>query len=108
MKTYKPNETEIVTLRDAAKSLATGNKMLSDGKKSSDAGKAGIAAWLVSARGCHIDTLPLGEIVHVEGVAMVEIASQSRFDEKAFALAHPDLHATFIRPLRITKYKPLV
>lgn len=106
MKTFIPNDSELATLKSAAEMITRGNRMLADGKKLSDAGKLGLADWLRTQRQFDIDAAPIGTVANVHGVAIVEVASMQKFAEKEFALAYPAMHASFIKPLAVRKFKP--
>ena len=105
MKTFKANDE---TLTQAAKMIREGNAKLAEGKKQSDAGKAMIETWLRDNRQCDIASLPIGELVNIEAVCLVEIGKQTRFNEKRFAVEQPETFASYREEMRVTKYKPLV
>ena len=92
MHTFKPNES------DAAYGAA---------KKIIEASKEDLAKWLAENRGLSLDTLKVGDAVHLEGIAMIEISSLTKFDDKALLLAEPTLHAKYTRELPVKKFKPL-
>ncbi len=106
MKTFIPSASELTVLQNASDMLARGQAMANEAKKLSDAGKASIAAWLLNNRATDISTLLIGETVNVQNVAIVTISSMRKLDEKAFAVAHTALHASFVRPVRVLKYQP--
>ena len=108
MQTFKPNETDAAQLVKAAQLIKTGNKAQADGKKQTEAGKLALCDWLANERNCLLASLAVGEIVNIEGAALVEIGKQSRFDVGAFQLKHPELFAEFTKDFPVIKYKPLV
>ena len=108
VQTVKPNPQNDSVLRQAAVMLKNANAALSSAKKQADAAKTTIAAWLLENRQINVDTLPIGEIVNIDGVALIEIGKQNRFDQKAFALAQPTLTLEFTREFPTVKVKPLV
>ena len=75
-------------------------------EKETDAAKHAIAHWLKEQRGVDIETLPIGEFINIEGVAVIEIGKRNKFDEKSFILSHPKLHAEFKKDFPIQYYKP--
>jgi hypothetical protein len=105
MQTFKTNNE---TLLQAAQMIKDGNAKLAEGKKQSDAGKAMIETWLADNRQCTLASLPIGELVNIESVCLVEIGKQNRFNEKRFAVEHPETFAAYREEMRLTKYKPLV
>jgi hypothetical protein len=105
MKTFKVNDE---TLRQAAQMVKDGNAKLAEGKKQSDAGKAMIETWLKENRDCDLASLPVGEIVNLESVCLVEIGKQTRFNEKRFAVEHPELFASYREEMPVKRFKPLV
>jgi len=108
MQTFKPNDNDTAKLIDAARLIATGNKAQATGKKQTEAGKVNIGEWLQNERQCNLTTLKIGDIVNIEGVCLVEIGKQSRFDIAAFQLKHPTLFAEFTKDCPTVKFKPLV
>ena len=108
MRKFIPAESELQSLKEKADCLKKFNAVQAETKKTIEATKAFFAKWLKDNRGLDLETLPIGEIVVIEGVVMIEMGKMDKFDEKAFLLEHADLHATFKRPLPVTKYKPLV
>lgn len=104
MKTFKANDE---TLRQAAQMIKDGNAKLAEGKKQTDAGKAMIEQWLKDARQCDISQLPIGEIVNIETVCLVEISKQTRFNEKRFAVECPEQFASYREECPVKKFKPL-
>ncbi len=108
MQTFKPTGSELEKLQAAAQKLKAGNAKFGEAKKDTEAAKAAISDWLKTERKLDLSTLPIGEMVQIEGVALVEITSMNKFDEKSFLLANPETHARFKKDFTVTKYKPLV
>lgn len=108
MQTFKPNELDLAKLTDAAKLIKQGNAAQAKGKKDTEAGKHGVATWLLNERKLDIDKLAIGELVQIEGTCLIEIGKQSRFDLQAFQLAHPALFSEFTKDFSTVKFKPLV
>lgn len=108
MTTVKPQGADLEKLQKAAKLLKKSNALFAIAKKDSDAAKSEISDWLKAERQIEIETLPIGEFVHVENVCMIERGKQNKFDEKGFLIAEPKLHADWKKDLPITKYKALV
>jgi len=108
MHTFKPTGAELERLQSAAKKLKAGNAKFGEAKKDTEAAKAAISDWLKTERNLDLTTLPIGEMVQIDGVALVEITSMNKFDEKSFLLSDPTTHAKFKKDFTVTKYKPLV
>lgn len=107
MKTVKPNEEEAVTLKKAARMIRISNELMASAKKAVEAAKEQIAGWLKTNREIDIESLPIGEMVNVDGVCLIERGKQNKFDEKGFLVAQPAVHAEFKKDFPITKYKVL-
>jgi hypothetical protein len=109
MKTFKVTDpTAAESLRRAALAIKSGNGMFAAAKKMVEAGKAALADWLKTERETDIETLAIGELISIEGVALIEIGKMNKFDEGAFQLAQPETHAQFKRDVPVKKFKPLV
>jgi hypothetical protein len=108
MLTVRPALPDIIKLKAAAILLKAAYKTISQAGKTIDAAKADIAQWLKANRDIDLETLPIGEMVNVEGVCLIERAKQNKFDEGAFFLKHADLHTQFKKDFPITKFKVLV
>jgi hypothetical protein len=104
MKTFKTTDE---TLRRAADNIKLGNTQLAAAKKLVDTGKAAIADWLQRERDVNLDTLPIGELIAIDGICLIEIGKMNKFDEPAFQLAHPGQHAEFKRDFSVKKFKPI-
>jgi hypothetical protein len=79
---------------------------LAKAKKQAEAAKSTISDWLEKQRKVTVATLPVGEMVMLEGVCLIEISKQSKFDEKTFMSLHVELHASFKKDFPVVKYKP--
>ncbi len=91
----------------AAHQLKLANAALAKAKKSGDRAKEILTAWLKDERSLDLNTLLIGDIVNIDGICLIEIASQNRFDETAFATMHPEIHASFKTEKPVRKFKPL-
>jgi hypothetical protein len=107
VRTCKPADCDLQTLQQTADRLRQANQQLSRAGKLRDAAKKSLSDWLRNNRQIDIEALPVGEIVVIEGIALIEIDSQNRFDEDAFLLSDPEKHAAFRKELPIRKIKPL-
>jgi hypothetical protein len=107
MQTFKPAEADLTKLKGSARSLKEANEVMAEAKKRADAAKEFMADWLKRERGVELETLEVGEILSIDGVALIEIGKQTRFDEGAFSLAEPVLHARFRKEFSVKKFKPL-
>lgn len=105
MKTIKTDDPAI---EQAARSLKSANAMFGEAKKKSEAAKEMITRWLKDNRGVELESMAIGEMVQIEGIILIEVTKQNRFDEAAFSLDHPQLHADYHREKPIKKFKPLV
>ena len=107
MQTFKASGSEFDLLRDAAITLKEANSKMADGEKAATAAKKRLADWLQEKRGLNLETLKIGEMVQIEGVALIEIGKQNKFDVSAFMLSEPELHLKFKKDMPIRKYKSL-
>lgn len=105
MKQFKIDDDD---LTQACISLREGNRQLAEGKKSVDGAKKIIAHRLKELRDIDLAALPIGEIVSVDKLLLIEIDKQNRFDEARFRLAEPAVYETFKKEFPMVKYKPLV
>jgi hypothetical protein len=108
MQNFKPRPKEIQELIEAAVCLKDANEELSRAKKASEAAKEKLAKWLKDRHGLSVEELAVGEIVHIEGVALIEVGKMSKFREKEFLMAEPELHAKWTGDIPVRRYKPLV
>jgi len=108
MQTFKPAGEELKELQLAASILEQANTRLGLAKKEVESCKAKLTDWLATQRKIVLDALPIGEMVMIEGVVLIEIGKMSKFDEKAFLLANPAEHQAFKRDMKVTKFKPIV
>ncbi len=103
MQTFKINDTEIETL---CSRLKEANKASADNAKEIETCKALLKDKLKHHRNVTVEALNIGDILKVNDCLLLEIGSMNKFDEKAFSLKHPDIHAKFKRDIRVTKFKP--
>jgi hypothetical protein len=106
--TFKPTGDDETKLREAAKKLKQSNALLAIGKKGADAAKECIEGWLKQERKFDVATLEIGDIVNIEGIVLIEVGKQNKFDEKAFLLAQPSLHEEWKRDMPVRKFKALI
>jgi hypothetical protein len=104
MKSFKIDDAD---LTKACANLRKANTTLAEAGKTAEASKTIIRSRLKELRGVDVGTLPIGEIVSVEGLLLVEIGKQNRFDEKQFALDKPALHGEYKKDMPCVKFKPL-
>lgn len=106
VQTFKFTGSLATTLTTATKCLEQHAAAENAAKNLREASKAEIAKILLQERQIDINNLPDKEIIIVEcdGVATVTIKrkSMNRFDNKGFAMAHPELAKDFTRPLPVT------
>ena len=107
MRTVKASGKELEELQQAAAVLKAANEIMASAEKSAKAAKFRIAEWLKKERSIELETLPIGEIVNVDLVCLIERGKMNKFDEKSFSLAHAVLHAEFKKDLPVTRWKPL-
>lgn len=107
LKTCKPSESELTELQAHAKSLAKANAEKAAADKIVDASKDAISKWLLHQRQINIETLEIGEMVLIEKVVLIEIGKQIKFDEKGFLSSEPILHAKWMKPRPVKKFKSL-
>lgn len=105
MRTFK---TDNATLVKAAQMIKEGNATLAQAKKQVDAGKAMIADWLETERNCQLASLPIGEMINVDGVCLIEIGKQNRLDQATLQAEVPEIFTKYQREFPVVKYKPLV
>jgi len=108
LKTVRPATEECKAITHAAWLIAEGNKAMAKAKKEIEAGKETLARWLKNERGIDINSLPIGSMVNIEGICLVEVGSQTRFDQKRFAVINPITFAKFNCVNATLKFKPLV
>lgn len=95
------------TLEKACADLKTANATLAEAKKRADNAKAVIESRLAELRGIKLDSLSIGELVSVEGVLLLEIGKQTRFDEASFQVTHAELYQNFRKEFATKKFKVL-
>jgi hypothetical protein len=108
MQTFKPSGEELEQLRNAAITLAKANALSAASIKQVEASKKAISEWLKQKRGLELETLPIGELVQIEGVVLIEISKQNKFDEARFMLADPKTYEAYKGDRPVKKFKPLV
>lgn len=108
MKTCKPSDGDLEILQGIAATLKAANAKAAEATKAVEAAKEQLAKWLREKRDCEIETLLIGDMVQIEGVVLIEIASQRRFDEKSFQLEEAKLHEQYMKNRPVKKFKPLV
>ena len=108
MQTVKPSGEDLAGLLEAARILVRSNKALNEAKKSADAAKEKIEQWLKSNRGIELEALKIGDMVLVDQVCLIERSKMTKFDERAFLIAHPALHEEFKKDIPVTKWKPVL
>ncbi|HEV2210839.1 MAG TPA: hypothetical protein VG167_18860 [Verrucomicrobiae bacterium] len=108
VKTFIPAAEELESLQKAAISLDRANDAMAEAKRASEAAKETIAKWLRDKREVDIDKLPIGELVHIDDVVMIEIARMRKFDSTLFHSEKPELYQQYQRDLAVKKFKPLV
>ncbi len=105
MKTIKSNDAALV---NAAQQIKQGNAILALAKKQVDAGKTAIETWLKDNRQVDLATLPIGEMVNIDGICLVEVGKQSRLDQSALQLEQSEIFAQYRKDFPCLKFKPLV
>ncbi len=108
MQTFKPSGAELARLHKLAVELQEANDSSGAAKKTADASKEGLSKWLKEQRGFDVDQMKIGEVVCIEGIAIIERGKQNRLDTKKLLAEEPELHAKFSGEQPITKYRPLV
>jgi hypothetical protein len=108
MLTFKPAGQELEDLQQAARLLKNANAATTRAEKEIETAKAKLSQWLLAERNTNLDTLDIGALVNIEDVALIEIGQMTKFDEKTFALAKPGLHAEYLKPRRVKRFKPAI
>lgn len=109
IKTFIPtDQNEKAELRAAAAALRDANRAQGEANKAIEAAKERLTKWLKEQRDCELATLPIGDIVHVEGIVIIEVGKMSKFDEKRFMLDKPLEHQAYKADMPVRRYKPLV
>ena len=104
MKSFKIDDEDI---KKAVANLRQANAMLSEGKKLSEGAKAVIRNRLLELREVDLAALPIGEMVNVEKLILIEVGKQSRFDEHQFQLDQPESYLSYKKDFPVLKFKPL-
>lgn len=108
MVTFRFEGTELAVLRGIAETLRDANKRKNEAEKAAEAAKKKLGEHLKERRQFEIETMTIGDIVHVEDVIMIEVSSQNKFDAKAFMLAEPESYEKYKRDFPMLKFKPMV
>lgn len=108
----KLNGADCAMVRAASETLQKSRVEKSKLEKDEAAAKETITRELEEKRGVILDQLPAGEFVIVQcdgkDVVKVDIQGVQRFDQKGFALVHPDLLQKFTRPCPTKYFKSLL
>lgn len=94
-------------LRRAAVRLKKANSINSASEKVAKASKEFLAGWLQKNRNLDLEKLQIGELVHIEGIVLIEIGKQNKFDTEAFSSVQPQTFEKFKRDFPTKKFKPL-
>lgn len=108
MFTCKPSGADLVELQGVAKNLKAANEALAKANKAVEAAKKHLTEWLATNRKLDLNTLEIGEVVNIDGVALIEIGKRNSFDAQAFAIAEPALFEKFKKDFPMRKFRPLV
>ena len=95
-------------LTQACKNLKEANAILASANKTAQGAKATINQKLKELRNVDIKALPIGEIVSIEKLLLIEVAKQNRFNEAQFMLDQAELFQEYKKDFPMVKYKPLV
>jgi hypothetical protein len=104
MKTFRTDDERLPAW---ARDLREANAQLAVARKVVEVAKENFTRWLAENRDVDVRTLPAGEMICIEGVLLVEVRSQNRFDEAGFAAAQPELYAAHKRLVPTVMFKPL-
>jgi hypothetical protein len=107
MRTVRPDQDDLPNLQGLAKRLKKANGLMAFAIKERDITKAGLSDWLKQKRNIDTEVLAIGEMINIEGVVLLEVAKQNRFDEKGFGAAEPKLHEAYKKEFPMLKFKPL-
>jgi hypothetical protein len=108
MKTVRLTGAVLESAVNAAKLLKLNNSLLADATKQVETAKKAIAEILKDYRGIEVETLPIGEMVMIEGVLLLKINSQNKFDSKQFALDNPVEFAKYKKDFATKRFDSLV
>lgn len=108
MTTIKFSGAEHAETRMAVQLLKDANKALSGAKKQADAAKDAITALLLNKRGINLETLEIGDVVSIDGLLLIKVNSQNKFDEKSFMLQNPAQHEAFKKDFAVKRFEPLI
>ncbi len=105
MLTFKINDPALL---QAAKILKAANAMAAQSKKEIETAKAIIAQRLQALRQVNISQLPIGDMISIEGILLIEIGKQNRFDVDKFQVDNGALYAKYKKDFATVKIKSLV
>jgi len=95
-------------LTQACENLKAANAALASANKTAKGAKATISQKLKELRDVDIGALPIGELVSIDKLLLIEIGKQHRFDERQYSLDRPDEFEAYQKDFPVVKYKPLV
>lgn|SRR5262249_28682070 len=95
-------------LKQACQNLKEANSALARANKTASGAKEIICRRLYELREVNLEILPIGAIVSVEKLLLIEIGKQNRFDEKQFELDDAETYAKYKKDFPCKKFKPLV
>ena len=107
LRTFKPSETELPKLQEAAKLLKKSKAEISASERTKEAAEKALYDWLNKERGLDVATLEIGDFVNIDGVLILEIGSMNKFDQQRFQIEHPDLFNKFKRDVPVKRPKPI-
>jgi len=105
MQTFKLTDPALI---QAAKILKAANAMAAQSKKEIETAKAIISQRILALRQVDISKLPIGDVISIDGIALIEIGKQNRFDSDSFQIANPALYEKYKKDFPTIKIKPLV
>jgi len=105
MRSFKIDDDDLkqacINLRDANTALSEANKKASNAKKI-------IEQKLLKERGLNVRAEPIGEIISIDKMLLIEIGKQNRLDEEQLELDHAELYQSYKRDFPTVKFKPLI
>ena len=108
MQTFKPAGGELEILQIAARTLKESNLQVAAAEKAVDAAKAQLIKWLKEERKLDLDALEIGEVINIEGVALIKIGSMNKFDARGFQLAEAELYKKWVKSIPVKRFDPQV
>ena len=89
----------------ACENIRKARQLTTEAKKLDESGKAYLADFLKANRGIDLAKLEIGEMVCVNsGELTIQIAKQSRFDTKGFAIADPETYSQWVKEFPTIKF----